>query len=87
MLTVYAESTPFPPLQRRVLPWFAALDAIAGCGHLLMRAHDERHPLADNDRRTALAGADQQLVLLERLARSFVPPSPKQYRRPVRRRG
>jgi hypothetical protein len=87
MLTGYAESNSLPPLQRRMLPWFAALDAIASCGHLLMRAHDERKPLSDNDRRAALAGADQQLELLERLARAFVPPAPKQYRRPVRRRG
>ena len=80
MLTAYTERHPIPPLQRRILPWLAALDAIAGCGMLLARAHDERRPLAESDRRSALLAADQQLVLLQALVGAFVPPPPRKYR-------
>lgn len=81
----YADSYPLQPLQRRVLPWLVALDAITSCGHLLVRAHDERLPLSDRDRRTVLAGADQQLDLLTKLASAFVPVAPRPYRRQGRR--
>jgi hypothetical protein len=82
----YAEANDLPPLQRRVLPWLAALDAIASCGHLLVRATSERAPLAEHDRRVVLAAADRQLDLLQALASAFVPPPPRPYRRSGRRR-
>lgn len=84
-LNGYAAAYPLQPLQRRILPWLVALDAIASCGHLLVRAHDERQPLSDNDRRSALKGADQQLELLANLAAAFVPRPVRQYRGPGRR--
>jgi len=86
-LTAYTESHPITPLQRRVLPWLAALDSIASCGHLLVRAHDERQPLSVLDRRSVLIGADQQLATLQALASAFVPPPPRQYRRQPRSSG
>lgn len=73
-LNTYADANPIPPLQRRVLPWLAALDAIAGCGRLLVRAGSQRNPLPDNERRAVYASADQQLDLLQALASAFVPP-------------
>lgn len=82
VLNRYAESNPISPLQRRTLPWLAALDAIAICGHLLARAHDEHRPLAEPHRRSALIGADQLLEVLHTLAAAFVPPPPRQWRRP-----
>ncbi|MCC6674192.1 MAG: phosphotransferase [Thermomicrobiales bacterium] len=86
-LNAYTETNPIPPLQRRVLPWLTALDAIASCGNLLVRAHDERRPLSENDRRTVLVAADQQVDLLQGLASVFVPPPPRQHRRPNRLSG
>ena len=82
----YAEETPITPLQRRILPWLTALDAIGSCGNLLVRAQDdERNPLSDRDRRKVLAASDLQLDLLASLETAFVPPAPRQYRRPGRR--
>ncbi|MEZ4506094.1 MAG: phosphotransferase [Thermomicrobiales bacterium] len=87
VLTGYADARPISPVQRRILPWLVALDAIPSCGRLLVRAHDERRPLSDADRRTVLQGADLQLELLARLAAEFVPPPPRQRRRPGRHTG
>jgi hypothetical protein len=81
VLQRYSEEFALPPLQRRMLPWLTALDAVAGCGRLLVRAHDERNPLSDRDRRAALAAADLQLEQLTVLAGAFVPPPPRQRRR------
>ena len=86
MLNGYTAAHAFQPLQRRLLPWLTALDAITSCGHLLARAHDERRPLSDADRRSMLAAADIQLELLQTLASHFVPPPPRHYRRPPQRR-
>jgi hypothetical protein len=87
VLNGYAAANPFPPLQRRLLPWLTALDAITHCGHLLAIAENERNPLSDADRRTVLQAADIQLELLQTLAARFVPPPPRPYRRPGQRRG
>ncbi len=86
VLNGYTAAHAFQPLQRRLLPWLTALDAITSCGHLLARAHDERRPLSDADRRSMLAAADIQLELLQTLASHFVPPPPRHYRRPPQRR-
>lgn len=86
VLNGYTASHAFPPLQRRLLPWLTALDAITHCGHLLARAENERRPLSDAGRRAALAAADIQLDLLQSLASHFVPAPPRQYRRPPQRR-
>lgn len=85
VLQRYADAYPLPPLQRRLLPWFTALDAIPSIGRLLVRAHDERDPVSDADRRRLFAAADVQIELLTTLAQAFVPPAPRQYRRPSRR--
>jgi hypothetical protein len=81
----YTAAHPFPPSQRRLLPWLTALDAIVSCGRLLVREHDERIPISDADLRAVRAAADQQLELLQTLASTFVPPPPRQYRRPGQR--
>jgi Ser/Thr protein kinase RdoA (MazF antagonist) len=85
MLNGYTAEIPLPPSQRRMLPWLTALDAISSCGHLLARAHDERRPLSDSERRLAFAGADQQLELLQTMVTAFIPPPPRQYRRQGRK--
>ena len=85
VLQGYVDEAPLPPLQRRILPWLTALDAIRSCGRLLVRAHDERNPLSDKDRRTVFAAADLQLELLASLAAKFVPTPPRAYRRQGRR--
>lgn len=81
----YADEFPLAPVQRRLLPWLTVLDAIPSCGQLLVRAHDERTPLTDADRRTVFAAADLQLTLLATLAARFVPPATRQRFRPGRR--
>jgi hypothetical protein len=81
----YADELPISPLQRRVLPWLIALDAIPACGRLLVRAEDERNPLSDSDCRTVWAAADLQLELLASLASRFVPAPPRKNRYNVRR--
>jgi hypothetical protein len=85
VLQRYTDELAISPLQRRILPWLTALDAIPACGRLLVRAHDERHPLSDSDRRIVLAAADRQLELLASLASAFVPSPPRPYRRIGRR--
>lgn len=80
VLIRYAEANPISPLQRRLLPWLTALDAIASCGMLLARAHDERRPLSDAHRRQVFIAVDQQLELLEALGKAFVPRPQRQYR-------
>lgn len=75
----YADEMPIPPLQRRILPWLTALDAIATCGRLLVRAHDERTLLPDSERRMVFAGADLQLELLASLTSAFVPAPPRKF--------
>lgn len=84
-LTAYAAANPIQPFQRRMLPWLVAVDAVVTCGTLLARAHDDRQPIPDRDRRSVLAAADQQLDLLQGLAASFVPPAPRPRYRPGRR--
>ncbi len=84
-LNAYADRYPLQPLQRRTLPWLVAIDTIVTCGSLLARAHDDRHPLPESDRRTVLTATDQQLDLLQDLVSAFVPPAPRPYRRPGRR--
>lgn len=84
VLQRYSELFPIPPVQRRILPWLVALDAIPGCGRLLVRAHDERNPLPESERRKVLAAADHQLELLASLATAFVPPPPRKYHGPGR---
>jgi len=81
VLQGYASEMPIPPLQRRMLPWLTALDAIPACGRLLVRAHDERNPLSNSDRRKVLAASDLQLELLASLASAFVPAPPRPFRR------
>lgn len=86
VLNGYTAAIPFPPLQRRLLPWLTALDAIASCGRLLVREQDERRPLSIPDRRAVQSAADRQLELLQTLASTFVPPPPRHYRRPTGRK-
>ncbi len=81
VLQRYADEMPIPPMQRRLLPWLTALDAIPTCGDLLVRAIDETRPLTETDRRVVFAAADLQLELLATLTQAFVPPPPRQYRR------
>ncbi len=85
VLQGYVDEAPLPPLQRRILPWLTALDAIHWCGRLLVRAHDERNPLSDKDRRTVFVAIDLQLEMLATLAAKFVPTPPRAYRRQGRR--
>jgi Ser/Thr protein kinase RdoA (MazF antagonist) len=86
VLNCYAEANALSPLQRRVLPWLAALDAVASCGRLLVRATTERDPLPERDQRAIFNAIDPQLGLLQSLASAFVPPPPRPYRRPGPRR-
>jgi hypothetical protein len=86
VLNGYTAAHAFPPLQRRLLPWLTALDAITHCGHLLAIAENEHRPLSDSDRRTVLQAADIQIEQLQALATRFVPPPPRPYRRPGQRR-
>ncbi len=86
VLQRYSEEMPIAPLQRRMLPWLTAIDAIPTCGHLLARAHSEAAPLSDSDRRRVWAAADLQLELLATLAFAFVPQPPRPYRRQARRK-
>lgn len=85
VLTAYTEVQPLSPLQRRLLPWLAALDAIASCGMLLARIQDDRRPLPEPARRAAILAIDQQLDLLQTLVTAFVPPPPRPRRRPGRK--
>jgi Ser/Thr protein kinase RdoA (MazF antagonist) len=86
VLNGYTVAHPFPPLQRRVLPWLTALDALAVCGHLLVRELDPRRPFAASELRAVQRAADQQLELLHTLGAIFIPPPPRQYRRPGTRK-
>ena len=81
----YSDELPISPVQRRLLPWLIALDAIPACGRLLVRANDERNPLSDSDRRTVWAAADLQLELLASLVAAFIPPPPRKFRHTGRR--
>ena len=82
----YSDEQPISPVQRRLLPWLIALDAIPACGRLLVRANDERNPLSDSDRRTVWAAADLQLELLASLATAFVPLPPRKFHYTGRRK-
>jgi Ser/Thr protein kinase RdoA (MazF antagonist) len=84
LLQRYADEMPLPPIQRRLIPWLVALDAIPTCGQLLVRAIDDREPLSEVERRAVLAAIDRQIDLLTALAAAFIP-SPSRRRRPGRR--
>jgi hypothetical protein len=85
VLQRYSDQLIITPLQRRLLPWLTALDAVPTCGALLVRAHDERKPLSESNRRAALNAADQQLDMLASLASAFIPTPSRQHYRPARR--
>ena len=78
VLQRYADEMPLAPVQRRMLPWLTALDAISTCGHLLVRAHDDRDPLSDNgSTQRARRGRHPTRPAEASLESAFVPRPPK----------
>lgn len=78
-LARYSETNRIGPIERRSLPWLAALDGIATGGALLVKLDRSQRDMPDHQRRAVAESIDQELSLLQALVDQFVPP-------PARRR-